>query len=269
MSMNIQDVAGFNSVQYNALVEQAQARNVSADTVDAAQLAAIQVDKDFFAGAGRVTATLPELAAPTTSAMPNPKDWVALPSPGAMFAGVILQDAAEQRRVNRSIIQAQGMQIVDLMEQQADKIETGAMQKFACAVTGAAVNMAAGAASIGVASAGVGRTESGKITFRPNSNGVAGPGGLKVDSPLTGAMAQSISTVISSAGSMISAGGDYAQSMRSAEAKRLEAEQEQIRTMLEQTKQTNEALKDLIAKSLDFMNSMQANMNQTRTKILG
>ena len=39
--------------------------------------------------------------------------------------------------------------------------------------------------------------------------------------------------------------------------------------MMEQTKQTNDALKDLIAKSLDFMNAMQANMNQTRTKILG
>lgn len=261
MSMNIQEATGFNAVQYNALVEQAQARSVSADTVDAAQLAAIQAGKDFSAGVGQVTASLPELAAPTTSAMPNPKDWVALPSPGAMFAGVILQDAAEQRRVNRSIIQAEGMQMVDLMQQQADKIETGAMQKFACAVTGAAVNMAAGAASIGVGAAGVGRTASGKVTFRPGAGGV--------DAQLTSVMAQSISTTISSAGSMISAGGDYAQSMRSAEAKRLEAEQEQIRTMLEQTKQTNEALKDLIAKSLDFMNAMQANMNQTRTRILG
>ena len=57
--------------------------------------------------------------------------------------------------------------------------------------------------------------------------------------------------------------------MQSAEAKRLEAQQEQIRTMMEQTKQTNEALKDLVSKSLDFMSSMQANMNQTRTRILG
>lgn len=269
MSMNIQEATGFNAVQYNVLVEQAQAGSVSADTVDAARLAAIQAGKDFSAGVGQVTANLPELAAPTTSAMPNPKDWVALPSPGALFAGVILQDAAEQRRVNRSIIQAEGMQIVDLMQQQADKIETGAMQKFACAVTGAAVNMAAGAAGIGVGAAGVGRTASGKVTFRPGTDGVAGIGGLKVDAQLTGALAQSVSTTISSAGSMISAGGDYAQSMRSAEAKRLEAEQEQIRTMLEQIKQTNEALKDLIAKSLDFMNAMQANMNQTRTRILG
>ena len=55
----------------------------------------------------------------------------------------------------------------------------------------------------------------------------------------------------------------------STDQSRAEAQQEQIRTMMEQTKQTNEALKDLVSKSLDFMSSMQANMNQTRTKILG
>ena len=119
--MNIQDVTGFNSVQYNALLEQAEARGVSSSKVDSALLSAIQEGRDFSSAVGQVTANLPELATPTTSSMPNPKDWVGLPSPGALFAGVILQDAAEQRRANRSIIQAQGLQIVDLMEQQADK----------------------------------------------------------------------------------------------------------------------------------------------------
>lgn len=261
MLMNIQDATGFNSVQYNALLEQAEARGVSSSRVDSALLSAIQAGKDSSAAVGQVTATLPELATPTTNSMPNPKDWVGLPSPGALFASVILQDAAEQRRTNRSIIQAQGLQIVDLMEQQADKIEQGAMQKFACAVAGAVVNMAAGAASMGIAAAGVGRnTETGKLDFQA---------GGAADGQLTAAVSQSISTMISSVGTIISSGGDYAQGLRSAEAKRLEAQQEQIRTMMEQTRQTNDALKDLVSKSLDFMNSMQANMNQTRTKILG
>ncbi len=113
--MNIQDAIGFNTVQYNALVEQAEARGVSSSEVDSALLSAIQAGKDFSAAVGQVTASLPELAPPTTSSTPNPKDWVGLPSPGAMFASIILQDAAEQRRTNRSIIQSQGMQIVDLM----------------------------------------------------------------------------------------------------------------------------------------------------------
>ncbi len=258
--MNIQDVTGFNSVQYNALVEQAQARNVSSSEVDTALLSAIQAGKDFSAALGQVRASLPELAAPSTNAMPKPSDWVGLPSPGAVFASLILQDASEQRRTNRSLIQSQGTQIAGLMMDQADKIEKGAMQKFACAVAGAVVNMAAGAASIGVAASGVGRSDTGKLNFK------AGAG---ADSQLTAAVAQSISTMISSTGSIITAGGDYAQGIQSADAKRLEAEQEKIRTMMEQTKQTNDAMKDLIAKSLDFMNAMQANMNQTRTKILG
>ena len=153
-----------------------------------------------------------------------------------------------------------GAPTVDLMEQQADKIETGAIQKFACAVTGAVVNMAAGAASLGVAAAGVSRSSDGGLNMRA---------GNAADGQLTAAVAQSFNTMLSSVGSMFTAGGEFGQSMRSAEAKRLEAEQEQIRTMMEQTKQTNEALRDLVAKAQEFANAMQQNMNQTRTKILG
>lgn len=250
----ITNATGYSSVEYGKLLEQAQAKGVSAARIDEALIGAIQAGKDFTSAVKDVRSQLPELASPGDNTG-DLSGWTALPSPAAMFASVILKDAAEQRRTNRSIIQAQGMQIVDLMEQQADKIETGAVQKFACAVTGAVVNMAAGAASVGV-----GRSSNGRLNMLA---------GKTADGQLTAAVAQSFNTMISSAGSMFTAGGEFGQSMRSAEAKRLEAEQEQIRTMMEQTKQTNEALKDLVAKSLDFMNAMQANMNQTRTKILG
>ena len=259
MDTIITNAAGYSSVEYSRLLEQAQAKGVSAAKVDETLINAIQAGKDFTAAVKDVRSQLPDLASPGDNSG-DLSGWVALPSPAAMFASVILKDAAEQRRTNRSIIQAQGLQIVDLMEQQADKIETGAIQKFACAVTGALVNMAAGGASLGVAAAGVGRSSSGGLNMRA---------GNAADGQLTAAVAQSFSTMISAAGSMFTAGGEFGQSLRSAEAKRLEAQQEQIRTMMEQTKQTNEALKDLVSKSLDFMNSMQANMNQTRTKILG
>jgi len=241
MDTIITNATGYSSVEYTRLLEQAQAKGVSAARVDEALIDAIQAGKDFTAAVKDVRSQLPDLASPGENSG-DLSGWVALPSPAAMFASVILKDAAEQRRTNRSIIQAQGLQIVDLMEQQADKIETGAIQKFACAVTGAVVNMAAGAASLGVAAAGVSRSSDGGLNMRA---------GNAADGQLTAAVAQSFNTMLS------------------AEAKRLEAEQEQIRTMMEQTKQTNEALKDLVSKSLDFMNSMQANMNQTRTKILG
>ncbi|HIU18191.1 MAG TPA: hypothetical protein IAB01_07055 [Candidatus Avidesulfovibrio excrementigallinarum] len=257
----IQDATGYNEVQYNTLLDQAEIYGVSATKVEETMLQMIEDGKDFSEALEQVGDILPKLAEPTSTAIPNPKDWVALPSPAALLASVITQDAAEQRRVNRSIIQAQGTQIANLMEEQADKIEKGAMQKFACAVAGAVVNMAAGAASMGLAASGVGRnTETGKLDFKA---------GAKADAQLTAAVAQSLSTMISSTGTIITSGGEYAEGLRNAEAKRLEAEQEQIRTMMEQTKQTNEALRDLVSKSLDFMSAMQANMNQTRTKILG
>ena len=259
MDTTITNATGYSSIEYNRLLEQAQAKGVSAARVDEALIDAIQAGKDFTAAVKDVQSQLPDLASPGDNSG-DLSGWTALPSPAAMFASVILKDAAEQRRTNRSIIQAQGMQIVDLMEQQADKIETGAIQKFACAVTGAVVNMAAGMASIGVAAAGGGRASNGRLDMCA---------GKTADGQLTAAVAQSFNTMLSSVGSMFTAGGEFGQSMRSAEAKRLEAQQEQIRTMMEQTKQTNEALKDLVSKSLDFMNSMQANMNQTRTKILG
>ena len=160
MDTIITNATGYSSVEYSRLLEQAQAKGVSAAKVDEALIDAIQAGKDFTAAVKDVRSQLPDLASPGDNSG-DLSGWVALPSPAAMFASVILKDAAEQRRTNRSIIQAQGLQIVDLMEQQADKIETGAIQKFACALTGAVVNMAAGGASLGVAAAGVGRSSSG------------------------------------------------------------------------------------------------------------
>ena len=145
MDTIITNATGYSSVEYSRLLEQAQAKGVSAAKVDEALIDAIQAGKDFTAAVKDVRSQLPDLASPGDNSG-DLSGWVALPSPAAMFASVILKDAAEQRRTNRSIIQAQGLQIVDLMEQQADKIETGAIQKFACALTGAVVNMAAGGA---------------------------------------------------------------------------------------------------------------------------
>lgn len=249
MSINgIQGAAGFDPTLYNSLLETARAKSVSADTVDQALLDALGAGKDFQAAVAKVKVDLPSLAAPRESSPRNLNGWVGMPSPAALIASLIVDEAAEQRTANRSVIRSQGELIAANMEEQADKIKQGATQKFACAVAGAVVNMAAGIASIGVGAAGI----------------KAG-----TDAQSVAVKSQAVSSIISSVGTMISAGGDYAQSLRSAETKRLEADAERIRTSMELTKQTNEAMRDLIAKSLDFMNSMQANMNQTRTKILG
>lgn len=294
---HVQNAPQYDASLYNSLIETARSKNVDAAFVDAALLDALHAGKDFQTAVGQVKADLPTLPPPLVPTMTSLGEWVGMPSPGALYASVIIQEAARQRAGNREIIRADGDRIASLMEEQADKIEKGAMQKFACAVAGAAVNMAAGAVSLGVAVGGVKTDAGGKLhmtekgamksnaeaatrlvdanqgkSFSPEQvrkvNSIS-QASVQVDPQVTASVAQSLSTIISSAGSVIGAGGDYAQAVQQAEAKRLEALEQQVRTSQELTKQTNEAMRDLIAKALDFMNSMQANMNQTRTKILG
>lgn len=198
---------------------------------------------------GRQT-ELPTLPPPPNGDNDDKKDlnlWVGLPSPGAIYAALIVDNAAEQRRQNRESIVAQGMEIVGRMEDEADKIREGASQRFACAVAAGVVSFVASAVQLGMACNAM-KSENVDVTL---------------------AKGQAVQGMMGAGAQIINAGGEYAQSLRSAEAKKLQAEQERIRTMMEQTKQTNEALRDLIAKALDFMNSMQQSMNQTRTRILG
>ena len=263
--MEVNQIAGFDTSQYNALVDAAQTQGVTKTQVNNALLEAAKPGKAFSEAVDIVKNQLPELAAPSSNIMPDPKQWVALPSPCALVVSLIITDAAEQRQANRELIFSQGMSMADLIDKQAEKIKLGATQKFACAITGAAVSMAGSAISLGFASAGVGRTDAGKLAF--GSDAAATSKGI--NDQFTSSFSQSISGLGSSAGQMFTAGGEFAQGLRSAEEKHLEAQQERIRTSMEQTKQTNDAMRDLISKGLDFLSSMQANMNQTRTKILG
>ena len=91
MDTIITNATGYSSVEYSRLLEQAQAKGVSAAKVDEALIDAIQAGKDFNAADKDVRRQLPDLAS---------TGWAALPSPAAMCASVILMDAAEQRRTN-------------------------------------------------------------------------------------------------------------------------------------------------------------------------
>ncbi len=251
MSMKLENTPGYDATIYNNLVNEARMRGLSAADVEKTVLKAIEENRTFEQAVASVRTDLPDLA----EAVQTTRDleaWATTPTPGALFVSLIIKEAAEQRQANRSLIQSQGMMMVDKMMEQADEIERGAMQKFACAVAGAVVGMAANAASLGV-----------------SIKGVKGFGSGEISNELTASRASSISGMINGVSGIINAGGDHAQGLSLAEAKRLEAEQESIRTMMEQTKQTNEALKDLVTNSMNWLRDMQTNMNQTRTKILG
>ena len=253
MSTRIDQSAGFDATIYNQLIQEAQQKNVSSATVDAALLQAIDAGKSFTEAIQQVKNDLPTLTAPANSSNISEglKAWngLASASPCALMAALLIQDSAQAHRENRDRIYEEGMNIASKMEEEADKLEKGAMQKFACAVTANVVNMGFAIGS-GAISLGVGKTST--LTNETRAS-----------------LAQANTTLGGGIAGIINAGGDYAQSMRQAEAKKIEADTERLRTEQELLKQHNEQLRDTISKALDFMNSMQANMNQTRARILG
>ena len=259
MDTIITNATGYSSVEYSRLLEQAQAKGVSAAKVDEALIDAIQAGKDFYRGRqGRA-----EPAARTWRRPEKIRGPVRLGGPAQSRCHVRFRDP--QRCGGAAAHQPQHHPGAGIADRRPDgtagrQDRDGRHPEVRLRPDRGRGEHGGRWCQPGVAAAGVGRSSSGGLDMRA---------GNAADGQLTAAVAQSFNTMLSSAGSMFTAGGEFGQSMQSAEAKRLEAQQEQIRTMMEQTKQTNEALKDLVSKSLDFMSSMQANMNQTRTKILG
>ena len=239
---SINEIQGYNATQYNTLIQEAETRGVSSTKVDEALLAAVNKSGLSFSDAiDSVRAQLPELPAPSTSNI-SMFGSIALPSPGAMTAALIVDEAAQQRKTNREVVYQQGMAMADKKDDMAEEMEQGAIDKFACDLTGAIISGIASGVSLGI-SAGAG------------------------DAQLNAARANGWSGLINAVGQMIKSGGEFSQSMHSAKVKNLEADEERIRTMMEHTKAINEAIRDLISKSLEFHSSMQANMNQTRNKL--
>ena len=268
MSTRIEQSAGYDPTLYSQLIQEAAQKNVSSATVDAALLQAIDAGKSFTEAIKQVQNDLPTLApANASNISAGLKEWsgLASASPCALMAALLIKDSAESHRQNRDRIMAEGENIARKMEEEADKLEEGAMQKFACAVTASVVNIAVSAGSMAIASG------AGKLSAKVVPEGA--PAGTapqpKYNASQLASFAQANSGIGNGIAGIISAGGDYAQAMRQAEAKKIEADQERLRTAQELLKQHNEVLRDVIAKALDFMNSMQANMNQTRAKILG
>ena len=64
MDTIITNATGYSSVEYSRLLEQAQAKGVSAAKVDEALIDAIQAGKDFTAAVKDVRSQLPDLASP-------------------------------------------------------------------------------------------------------------------------------------------------------------------------------------------------------------
>ena len=75
MDTIITNATGYSSVEYSRLLEQAQAKGVSAAKVDEALIDAIQAGKDFTAAVKDVRSQLPDLASPGDNSGTCPVGW--------------------------------------------------------------------------------------------------------------------------------------------------------------------------------------------------
>lgn len=175
---------------------------------------------------------------------------VATPSPGAAFAVLCIKDSSQQIEQNQKRLLDQADAISKEMNEQADNIKSAALKQMIFSIASATVSAVCGA--------------------------VSGIKTLKIDSGLEGA-ALNIAMVAPNswniAGKSLSetsnAIGGYLSARDQADNKRIDGQIEQQRAIMEGIRNTMSVQRDLINKSLDFMNSMQSNMNQTRAKILG
>ncbi|MBQ7457143.1 MAG: hypothetical protein IJS54_06035 [Desulfovibrio sp.] len=171
-------------------------------------------------------------------------------SPAAQLAAMYVQESAKQNELNQKLLLEQSKDVQANMEKQAENIEKGAMRQMVTAMVGAGVSLA------GCAISAV------QIAKIPNNlSSEQFQKAMNVPN-LTQKIGQSLDTTISS-------GGVYGNAQTQKDNKKLDATIEQHRTNMEALRNSMQAQRDLIGKSIDFMNSMQSSMNQTRARILG
>ncbi len=172
---------------------------------------------------------------------------VATLSPGAMLAALCVKEAAKQNEQNTTELLKRNEAVIADINKQADKIKDAAFDKMALAITGAVVSATASVAGA-------------RTTIK---------GGTGDALTVAKAKGEAISQIGGSLGGIFNAIGGYVESKAQAENKRLDADIEQNRTMMETIRNSMQAQRDLISKSLEFMNSMQSNINQTMSRIMG
>jgi alanine dehydrogenase len=168
---------------------------------------------------------------------------------------LIQECSSEQRRAAADQRAVQTELSVDLLEKQAGEMR-------AKAVTALVTGVISGALSIG---AGIASTTMGSITLKDSFSSKATQAVTMAQNNLT----QGVSGLFSSTGQLANTIGQGIVGFKEADIKQLDAQIERIRAATDTIKMLEDSLKELIQKTQSSMDAMQANMNQTRTKILG
>ena len=218
---------------------------------------------------------------------------VALPSFGSTYLALITEMSSEERRRNAEMRALQTEEMVSKIEEQADTIRDKAIVQLVTGVVTGALSIAQGASSIGITAKGIAGSEQTAQKAYNSSIETSTGGGTKAivgEQAMNAALekAQNASTLArqqadmmlttriqafnSSMGgvnSILGSIGQCVSTMYDAALKESEADVERIRAQQQNLESLDEALKTLIQKALSSQETIQQNINQTRTKILG
>ena len=242
-----------NTIQNNTIQQLAQinSENTVTETQKKTQSDQIQQSVKTTQNSNSPTLPLGEPAAMTAFLTGN----TAMPSLGATMLALIQECSSEQRRAAADQRAVQTELSVGILEKQAGEMR-------AKAVTALVTGVISGALSIG---AGIASTTMGSMTLKdalvPNANQAA----IMAKNNLT----QGVSGIFSSTGQLVNTIGQGVVGLKDADIKQLDAQIERIRASTDTLKMLEDSLKELIQKTQSSMDAIQANMNQTRTKILG
>ena len=248
---SIQQAPDFNEQQYTLIIEQAKTRNVDAGLVDKLLLDAIKDGKSFDQALALVGSDLPKLSQPNAQAFAYLKDWTTVPSPGALIMCVTTKLAAEQRQQNRELAWAETEAIVASMHSQAKEMRDQADTQLTLGIVSGAISIAAGIFQIAGSAVALGKAAGDMNKLQTYNN-----------------IVQGISGIMNNAAKITDAKSQYVGTMAQARIKDKDAEQEKMRAVRDSLRDLNEALRELIQKSLSAQNDIQASINQARTRIL-
>lgn len=217
----------------------------------------------------------------------------AVPSFGSTYLALITEMSSEERRRNADIRALQTEELVDKVQDQADTIRQKAVTELVTGVVTGALSIAQGAASVGITvkgmaanerAAGKAFTDSIDQSTGFGTKTISGEAAMnsvldKANSASTlvrqqadimlNARVQAFNSVMSGSNNILGSIGQCVSTMYDAALKESEADVERIRAQQQNLESLDESLKALIQKALSSQDTIQQNINQTRTKILG
>lgn len=255
MYTSVTNIQGFNEQDYQSLLtEYTERTNKSGLDLQNELLAYAADGKSFDEAAALIKADLPELPAPIMERDITSYTAGALPSFGSNYMALITELAADQRKQSADQKALQTEMLIGNIEEQADNIRTKAALELTASVISGSMQIASGVFTV----AGVSKGMSG--VSGANYTGAAMTVTTKV---------QAQAGAFTGAGTIASGAFNFGATMVEAGTKELEAEAERIRATQDLLDKQDQALHELIQKSISTQDTIQQNINQTRTKILG